>query len=327
MSNTYAVFGLVLRSNRPLPALTPVDAARADVQIEFAEGSPELDPIAAETTADVGSQSAHTTADGGRVHRLASHGGERAWTMRVSGDGARIDVAWRGPVPPRDVVTLALNTGLPTALRLRGVPLLHGCAIGAGRGALVVSGASGAGKSSLAAAAVAAGCGLVADDVAALDARAGGVFVHVGPRQMRMNPDVARLFAADPKRLEPVLVTPGVPNKLVASLPPEDPRPRGVGAIFVLSERAAEPRIERLRPRDALPLILRNAFADYAVAPSLRAALLPFWTRLAQEVPVHLVAPPDRLDALPAFVSTLVDAAMLPRPCGQPSSSSGLPAP
>src|SRR3954451_22038257 len=139
MKHLYEAFGAVIASNRPLAALreAPARARHADVVVDFAEGQlPEADERGALTTSRTGSRSARREDDGGWLFRMASHGGERVWSMRVSGDGARIEVRWRGPVELSDITALVEVSGVPTALSLRGVPLLHGCAFAVGESAL-----------------------------------------------------------------------------------------------------------------------------------------------------------------------------------------------
>jgi hypothetical protein len=328
VSHSYEAFGVAVRANRPLPTLRVADAREPDVVVDFAEGeAPEVDAAASSTTELTGSYSTTVSDDGGRLYRLASHGGERTWSMRVSGDGRGIEVRWSGPVALADIASLVEVTGLPAAVTLRCRPLLHGCAIEAGGAAFVVLGASGAGKSSVAAAALAAGHGVLTDDVAALEASSADVVVHPGGRQLRLNGDTARALGFSPADLGRVFETPELPPKLFAWLPAENVAARSVAAIFVLSGRRAErPEVERLTPAAALPMLLRNTYGNHAADAHVRAALLPFWTRVAQEVPAHLATPPDGLAALPSFVGALTDAAMLPQPCGPPSFSSGRPA-
>jgi hypothetical protein len=333
MTHVYEAFGARVSSNRPLAALRETAAGSSpDIVVEFAEGrAPQVDDRAAQTTASTGSHSALRAGDGGWLYRLASHAGERAWSMHVSGDGGRIEVRWRGAVEIADVGALVEVSGLPAALSLRGVPLLHGCAFDAGGSALVVLGPSGAGKSTVAAAAVAAGRALLADDIVALAGSGPELRVHPGGHQLRMNADTARALGWDPAELGRVYVTPAMPPKRFLRLSVADGSlcagPTRVAALFVLGpRRAGEPAIERLAPAAALPVLLRNTYGDHALDDGARARLLRFWARLAREVPVYTVTPPDGLHAVPALVDALA-AAMLPQPCDRPSSSSGLRAP
>jgi hypothetical protein len=307
----YVAFGLSVASNAPLPGLPPASAdAAADVTVNFAAGKrPVTDPAARDVPEDLGWRAIRRGPDGAQLFLAASHGGARAWSMDVSGDGASIEVRWEGAVDPADIAVLVEAGGLPTCLALKGVPLLHGCAIDAGERAILVIGESGAGKSTAAAAAVAGGRALLADDVAALTARAGGVYVEPGPAQLRMQPDTAAAFGWDVRATRRVFAEPAIEDKRWVELSVADgnycAEPRPVGAIYVLAPRRSdEPRIDQLEPAVALPLLLGNTYADYAAR---RAALLPFWTRLAQEVAVFRLAAVDGVAAMPSLVDALVE--------------------
>jgi hypothetical protein len=310
MTHRYEAFGLSIRSNHPLQGLHTSETRQVDIDIEFDEaGAPEVDRRAADTTSRTGSGSVNACADGGRMLLYASHGGERAWSLRVSGDGRSIEVRWRGSIELADVAAFVETTGLPTALLLRGVPLLHGCAVDTGRAAFLVLGQGGAGKSTVAAAAVAGGHALLTDDIAALDATGDHVHVHPGGSQLRMNADTAEALGWPRAELRRVFATPTLPPKLFAQLSRADGSlcdgARRVAAIFVLgARRSRSVSIERMAPSAALPVVLRNTFGERAVGARTRGHLLPLWARLAREVPVHTVVPPDGL----ALASSLVDA-------------------
>ncbi|HEX8648317.1 MAG TPA: hypothetical protein VF715_15595 [Thermoleophilaceae bacterium] len=315
MIHRYEAYGLAIGSNRPLPGLRPSETSPVDVRVEFDEaGAPHVDDRAADTTTSTGWGAVRGCEDGGRLLLYASHGGESAWSMRVSGDGGSIEVRWRGPVAVADIAAFVETGGLPTALALRGVPLLHACAVDIGSAAFLVLGAGGAGKSSVAAAAVARGHALLTDDIAALDAADAGIRVHPGSSQLRMNEDSAAALGWDPAELRRLFVTPTLPPKLFARLSTEDGSlcagARRVAAIFVLGERGPGPvEIERLAPAAALRAVLHNTFGERAVDSRVRARLVPFWTRLAREVPSHAVTPPDGLAEVPALVGALTAAA------------------
>jgi hypothetical protein len=315
VTERYEAFGLSIRSNRPLPGLRTSATGRVDVDVDFDEGrAPDVDHRAADTTPHTGWGSVRACDDGGRLLLYASHGGESAWSMRVSGDGRSIQVRWRGPVEIPDVAAFVETTGLPTALVQRGVPLLHGCVVDTGAAAFVVLGPGGAGKSTFAAAAVAGGSALLSDDIAALDATGDDVRVHPGGSQLRMNEDTAAALGWDPAELRRVFATPTLPPKLYARLSTADGslcvHARRLAAIFVLGARHSGPvTIERLAPSAALPAVLRNTFGERAVDARVRARLLPLWTRVAREVPVHAVGPPDGLGSAPSLVDALAAAA------------------
>jgi hypothetical protein len=314
MTHSYEAFGLSIRSNRALQGLCTSETSAVDIDVQFDEaGAPEVDHRAADTTPYTGSGSVRGCEDGGRLLLYASHGGERVWSLRVSGDGRSIEVRWRGPVELADIAAFVEITGLPTALALRGVPMLHGCAVDTGGAAILVLGPGGAGKSTVAAAAVARGSALLTDDIAALDRTGDHVRVHPGGTQLRMNEDTAEALGWARAELRRVFATPTLPPKLFARLSRADGSlcagARRVAAIFVLGERRSRSMtINRLAPSAALPALLRNTFGERAVDARARAPLLPFWARLAREVPVHAVVPPDSLAMAPSLVDALAAA-------------------
>lgn len=311
--NRYSAYGLTIASNRPLRGLRATDRGPVDATIRFEPGDPEVDHAARPTRSTDGWRAIRRTDDGGRLFLLASHGGTRAWSMRVSPEGTGIAVRRQGDVDPEDVAALVQSTGLPALLALRGVPLLHACAVAVGeRSAILVLGGSGTGKSTVAAAAIARGAALVSDDVAALSPAEDGIDVLPGLAQLRLNPDTAlalglasrtrRLFAEEAAADRRVLdLSAG------AGLCAE---PRRVAAAYVLAaRRSAEARIEPVEPSGALPLLLRSTHAGYATDRATRAAQLPFWLRLAEEIPVSTVHPADDLAAAERLVDELVAAA------------------
>jgi hypothetical protein len=311
----YEAFGLAIRSNRPLPGLHSSETTRVDLDVEFVEDrAPEVDELAAATTASHGSGSIQVCGDGTRLLLLASHGGERAWSMRVSGDGRSIEVRWRGPIEFADIAAFVEVSGISTALALRGVPLLHACAVDTGRAAFLVLGPGGAGKSTVAAAAVAAGYPVLTDDIAAVGGSGADVHVHPGSRHVRINEDTASAFGWDPAELQRVFATPDLPPKLLAPASASNGAlsagARRVASIFVLGPRHAAPvTIDPLAPAEALAALLGNTFGDRVVDQRARAALLPFWTQVARHVPVLTVGASDDLASARSLVEALASAA------------------
>jgi hypothetical protein len=205
-------------------------------------------------------------------------------------------------------------SGLSLALALRGVPLLHGCAVDTGKGAFIVLGDGGAGKSTLAAAAVRGGYALLTDDIAALHGVGPGVRVHPGGTQLRMFADTAQAMGWGPSELPRVFRTRALPPKLFLALSPEEGTlcdgARPLRAIFALEGRRSGPtRIERLEPKAALAALLRNTYGDGATDAEARARRLPFWTRLARDVPLYTVSPRDGLATVPTLLDELVATA------------------
>jgi hypothetical protein len=194
-----------------------------------------------------------------------------------------------------------------------GQPVLHGCALDPGDGAVVVAGPSGAGKSTIAATAVRLGWELLTDDIAVLGVREARVHVERGLPRMRLDAPTARAAGWNPVDLQRVFVDPRLPDKRWVALEegeePTKDDARPLEAVYVLGARRAGPALlERVPPARALPLLLAHGYAADLLARDRRAGLLPFWARLAQDVPVTHVHAADDLAGLPALLDGLREA-------------------
>lgn len=154
------------------------------------------------------------------------------------------------PDPARDRYALDVLTGLALAwfLRLRGVLVLHGSAVGLEGGAVGFVGPAGAGKSTSASALVGAGAELLADDLLVLAAEGEGFSVLPGAGHGRLRPDAADRHA---EATEPH----AWPRKRYWRPDPPDPAPRPLRRLYLLEvgERAGP---VLLRPQEALPLLV-----------------------------------------------------------------------
>jgi hypothetical protein len=192
--------------------------------------------------------------------------------MEVAGDGAHIEVRWTATMDLDDIVAFVITRGLAISLAYRRVPLLHACAITAGAGAFLFVGPSGSGKSTIAAAAVAQGAALMADDIAALTLRAGQVYVEPGLRRMRLDGDTAQALGWNHTALTRVFADPRLSDKRSVELSGGQGRfcgePQPLRGIHVLGTRlTGEPETTRLSPVEALARILDNLYGDDLLDP------------------------------------------------------------
>ena len=154
----YSVFGLIVRSEVPLPELFPHDVAtNADVSIalgqvrEAAEAPPGL------STRD---DALLLVIPGVARYRIA--------------EGRSITVEAEAGVPDRNVRLYLLGSAFGALLHQRGLLPLHANAVEIGGKAVAFMGESGAGKSTLAAAFHALGYRVIADDVCVVGFDASG---------------------------------------------------------------------------------------------------------------------------------------------------------
>ena len=212
-------------------------------------------------------------------------------SVDVSRDGRSIvlrDLA----APPRRAEEL-IRLALPHALTLQGLTVLHASAIHEGGLVHAFSGASGAGKSTWAAALAGSGADRIADDLVVLTPARPSALVALGAEQ------VLRAWAEEHARSPGRSLTP--PNREVFSTWPET---APLGRVSFLAGRHADPhvRAQRLAPSETCAQLLANSFAETGLtrvlADRLRAAA---W--LTRHVVGDLIVVPEGLDRLSAAAS------------------------
>lgn len=318
----YTVYGLAVCSNQPLPA--PPDAAGGPAELDIhISPTPERfldwsgpEPVYAGTES-LWRLDDHTWRLGYTDHRSGAR-----WDLTCE-RGARITIRWMEGISIPDIRTFLLNSAVTVALHLRGTPCLHASGVLVnGRGALLL-GASGTGKSTTAAALVAAGNELLTDDIAALELRPRRVRVHPGHPRLRLLADSATAVNERFDRLPPVWTDPSFSTKryLDASAGVGGRRqgPASLGVIYVLAPRDAEqrePAITPAAPREALRWLLGYTYGGGWLDAQRRARLFHSLARVAELVPVRRVHRSDRLADLPRLVRMLAeDAELVTAPC------------
>lgn len=314
----YRLYGLSAESDRPLPGLrAQPDASPAELRLSI--GSHPADPSSIATPWYLSDRLA---ADGEPT--LAAFRGDGWLRLRyadgteftVDAKGTRIGVTWRAPLTLEDACTYLLGPVCGLALRLRGAACVHASAIAMDGGALLVCGPAGAGKSTTAAAFAARGRKVLADDVAALDGGGGRVTVRAAYPHLRLWPDAVRALYGSGAELPPL-----TPNwdKRYLDLAEGDPAFHAeslpVAAIALLGTREESgnaPRLEPLRPADAVLTLVGNTYMGWLPDLAAQARDLALYGRLAREVPVFRAvahADPARLGDLCALLEARVSPA------------------
>jgi hypothetical protein len=284
----YAAFGLTFESEIVCPELRPGDGT-ADVVI--AEGSalnevrePFMEAAPGEFRLDAPSAGRFTVTGG---HHIA--------------------VEPLAGVDPGAVRLFLLGTAIGVVLHQRHVLPLHGAAVRADDGFVLVLGASGAGKSSLAAALVRRGWPAGSDDICAVSVVDGTPMLQPGYPEAKVWPDVLAMTGDDPdryQRVRPDLEKRRVP---IAEFCGE---PAAVSAVILLSASAVTaPVVHPLSGGVEMTALKRNTYrpglsvplgahrAHFATIAAITAAA-PMW---------HIerpwtACPPDQLAALVAEV-------------------------
>jgi HPr Serine kinase C-terminal domain len=309
-------FGLTVQSELELPSLTPGTGSRRVVlrvnppvdRTEEGTGAPVF-------TADM--ERVWRSADGWLLRYEDPHR-EETWAMRVDSAGTAIDVERTEGIALPDLLQIVQSIGLAIVLQLRGVLLFHACAVDVGGQAILVLGAAGAGKSTMAAALVRHGFALLSDDISAIEVIDGAPVVHPGPPRLRLRPDAARATGWDPAALPRVFDTPLLGDKRHVELAVEGgsfcAEARRIAAIFVLERRTKDPAplLRPLSSVEALATLRRNGYRDWLLEREQHAQRFPLIARLAHEVPVHSIRATDDHGALPGLIDSML--ALVPVP-------------
>ncbi len=187
------------------------------------------------------------------------------------------------PRPGRPDWAFVLSAqALPLAATLRGFEVLHASGVVLDGAAVLFAGDPGAGKSSLAAALVREGAGLLGDDAIALRERGGALLAHPGAGSLYLRAaERDRLSAAERERLGPA--TPFAGRERYAT-PTSAPAP--LTALFLLERAEGGPAVEQLERVDPFEL-LAATFNLSVRTPERLIRQLDFVGALAESGFVH----------------------------------------
>ncbi|MBS1790772.1 MAG: serine/threonine protein kinase [Acidobacteria bacterium] len=233
--------------------------------------------------------------------------------------GTQIWVTWPQSQTLEDAATYLLGPVLGLVLRLRGVTCLHASAVVLGERAIALVGASGAGKSTTAAAFAGAGYQVLADDIVALDEVADRFWVRPAYPRVRLWPSsVEALFGSEDAL---PLMTPTWDKRyldLAESRVGFQRQPVTLAAIYVLDERSSNPAapfVESLPDNQKLVTLVANTYANYLLEKPMRAAEFGSLGRLCRQIPLRKITPHADPKFIPKLCQSIVeDVQNLPRP-------------
>lgn len=238
-------------------------------------------------------RSSHRVGRRGDAHVLELAGGVRC---ALSADAGHLVVD--AAAGATDVGRRLVHLVLPLVFACRGALLLHASAVAIDGGVVAIAGASGTGKSTLAAALVGAGGRLVADDAVWITDEA-GVATAVGTfAGAWLSPEACAAVA------RPEAAAPGDTKAHVVFAAAPGPRP--LTALLALSADHADARalaVEALTARAAYFALFDHVF-QLDPADQARATFRQLG-QLAARVPTWRVVLPDALDQLDAVAARL----------------------
>ena len=312
----YALYGLVIRSDRPLADLdAAATGSRVDVDIVLGGERPEAGRWMTAAPYFVG------LADPGEppvveVRRDAALG---FWFQYADGTEFVLDAAatsirawWADASSLEDTATYLLGPVLGFALRLRGVLAFHASAVLIEGRAVVLLGPSGAGKSTTAAAFAGAGVPVLADDVVAVRVIDGVAVAYPSYRLLRLWDESERILFGTVGALP--LLTPTWDKRALAlgAAHPFHAAPAPLGDLFLLAARsddARAPYVETIGGSDALVGLLGNTYANYLLDDQMRGQEMRALDAVVRGLRVRRLVPhadPARLAALVACVRAAV---------------------
>jgi len=319
----YALFGLALKSNRPIPGLEPLaNLPVADVEVWFGDGPPYPDypgaspPEVWYISPDADRAEAPVLKvwklQGGAFFRLRYGDGVE---FVVDRRGTRVWASWPGKATLEDVTVYLLGPVLGFLLRLRGITCLHASAVAAGNGALAFLGPPGAGKSTTAAAFAQRGHPVLTDDITALKEHGGDFLVLPGgPRLCLWSDSVNSLFGSPEAlpRLTPEYAIDPEWDKRWLDLSARGYRfqsqPLPLRAIYLLDQRRPEavPALEPLPPGAGLVSLAANTYKSEFLERELREQEFDFLGRVAARVPIRRVTPLADQSRLPELCDLIL---------------------
>lgn len=316
----YSIYGLHLEADHPVPGLAPALAdarpqSQADVHLRLGSMPSWLDEKldGAEAFYESARVDDHgrpslscSKLDGGAYLRLLYYDGTE---FVIDRSGTRVWARWPECATVEDTALYLLGPVMGLALRLRGKACLHASVVKIGDGAIALAGPSGSGKSTTAAAFARLGFPILTDDVAPVSYERGRFMIDAGYPRLRLWPESVRSLYGSTDALP--LLTPGW-GKHYLSLTEEGYRFQQealpLAAVYLLGDRTDAPEAPIIRPvrkQEAVIDLLANAYAGYFLDKAMRAQEFKFITRLADAVPVRLVAPGSDLGRLSELCSVI----------------------
>jgi hypothetical protein len=303
-SETYALYGLTLKSAVPLPCPS-VDPQLVSPDITLLEcGSAEIEQSCAQeriSFRDEGFWQSSIFADGSSYVVWKEH-----FEFVVSAGAEQ--VLWRKlqAVPNEVFFTYFLGQVLSYCLLARGIEPLHATAIAVDDNAVAFLGDSGAGKSTLAAAFLQKGYTLLTDDVLTLGFSGKDVWVRPGIARVKLNPDSADAVFSGRRSIPMNSFT----SKMIFPLNGSQHRSREVPlrALYVLPDKPCKSRImiRQLSGRASFLPIVQNTFNDTVLHPDRLKQQFSFAARLASLIPIKRLSYPRRLNMLPDIADTIL---------------------
>jgi hypothetical protein len=308
----YQVYGLTLRSNRPLPILVPTSTTtRADVEVNLVEGE-----LSGRSHLDKQYRSGwHTQQKADNIYYcLSLRGSSEILDIEIAPTGKQICINWTN-LPLEEVTAILLGCVLGTALRLQGKLCLHSSVVAVNNFAIAIIGAKGAGKSTTAAALAKRGYPILADDIAVLDNCEETFLVQPGYPRLRLWKSAVNALYGSEQELSRVFRQ---TDKHFVQLNQNDTsewrfhsQPLPLAAIYILGERQqslAAPSVEAIIPQIGLMHLVTHKYPQsLKLERDRQAREFALLGRLATTVPILQLTLEDNLTGLSEVCDVILE--------------------
>lgn len=305
MSYYYRAYGVGIVSTSRIPGLEPLEPTQLRTTfftLRFETGpEPEWAKQARSLNARVLSHLPEDKKTADPAFVLTEHGNGKCFDLAYS-DGARFVVdetaerVWgttRPPLAHEDLALYFLGPVMGFLLRHRRITCLHASAVELHDRAVLFCGDAGFGKSTTAAALALRRAPVLSEDIVPLRLTEGRYWATPGYPRVCLWPDAVVKLLGDEQALP--LLSPTWEKRYLpldgmrAEFASEE---QPLGLIYLFGERsdgASAPRIEALRPREALLELVQNTYMNWLLDRSRRAEEFDELSKLVQQVAVRRV--------------------------------------
>lgn len=302
MSYSYRAYGVGIEATAPIPGLEPSSQGAGVFNLQFETG-PEPDWAKQGTSLPGRALSrlpaSELTADPSFV--LTEHAHGKCYDLSYS-DGTRFVVdeaaervwgTFQPPMTREDLATYFLGPVMGFLLRQKRITCLHASAVELCGRAVIFSGYAGYGKSTTAAALALRGIPILSEDIVPLQLTEDGIWAVPGYPRVCLWPDAVAKLLGNPEglpKLTPTWTKRYLPLDGVRGNFAADKKPFGL--IYIFGERSAAPdvpRIEELRPREALLELVQNTYMNWLLDRRRRAEEFDELWKVVQQIPVRRI--------------------------------------
>jgi hypothetical protein len=299
---SYRAYGLGISSSTSIPGLEPENAGHSAPDVLFETGpEPEWADHCRSLPGRILSKRLEELGSTDPSFVLTEHGNHAGYDLAYS-DGTRFVVnaeanrvwgTFEPPQTPQDLATYFLGPVMGFLLRQRHITCLHASAVDLQGSGVAFCGDAGFGKSTTAAALALRGVPVLGEDIVPVKETGERFEIIPGYPRICLWPDSVEKLMGSADALP--LLTPVWEKRYLAL---DGARARFAGGKLPLeliylfgprSEQTSAPRIEKLRPREALLELVKNTYMNWLLDREQRAAEFDVLWRIVRNVTVRRI--------------------------------------